>query len=65
MGGLKHFVLIGDNNFGGLGHLANLIIVGNDFWLERHKYRGLARWEFKTMPTKPLLHIKNKIFEIK
>lgn len=31
----------------------DLIIVGKDFWLERHEYNGSEWWEFKTMPEEP------------
>lgn len=31
----------------------DLMIVGEDFWLERHEYDGYEWWEFKTMPTYP------------
>lgn len=31
----------------------DLIIVGDDFWLERHEYDGSEWWEFKTMPKEP------------
>ncbi len=32
-----------------------LKIVGRDWWMERHEYDGSESWQFKTMPTKPLL----------
>ena len=28
----------------------DLIIVGKDFWLERHEYDGSEWWEYKSMP---------------
>ena len=28
----------------------NLILVGKDFWLERHEYDGSEWWEYKSMP---------------
>lgn len=31
----------------------SLVVVGKDFWLERHEYDGAEWWEFKTLPTKP------------
>ena len=31
----------------------DLIVVGKDFWLERHEYDGSEWWEFKTMPVEP------------
>lgn len=31
----------------------SLVVVGKDFWLERHEYDGSEWWEFKTLPIKP------------
>lgn len=42
-----------DNSFGGVEIAEDLIVVGKDFWLERHEYDGSEWWEFKTMPTEP------------
>lgn len=33
----------------------DLIVVGQDFWLERHEYDGAEWWEFKQQPIKPKL----------
>ena len=30
-----------------------LLLVGEDFWLERHEYDGSEWWEYKCIPTKP------------
>jgi len=30
-----------------------LLVVGEDWWLERHEYDGSEWWEFKAMPVKP------------
>jgi len=30
-----------------------LVIVGKDWWLERHEYDGKEWWEFKTLPERP------------
>lgn len=38
----------------------SLIIVGVDWWLERHEYDGSEWWEFKTLPLKPSETIKIK-----
>lgn len=32
----------------------DLIVCGDDWWLERAAYDGSEWWEFKTMPSKPL-----------
>lgn len=42
-----------DAGFGGNEIPMDLIVVGKDFWLERHEYDGSEWWEFKTMPTEP------------
>ena len=34
-----------------------LVVVGKDFWLERYEYDGSEWWEFKTLPTKPILKV--------
>ena len=39
-----------DSSFGGVEINSTLIIVGNDFWLERHEYDGSEWFEFKTLP---------------
>ena len=49
----KNFNFIYDNGFGGEEIPMDLIIVGKDFWLERHSYDGAEWWEFKTMPVEP------------
>ena len=38
----------------------DLIIVGNNFWLERHEYDGSEWWEYKTVPTKPDVNVDFK-----
>ena len=42
-----------DNGYGGNEIPMDLIVVGKDFWLERHEYDGAEWWEFKTMPKEP------------
>lgn len=32
----------------------DLLVVGNNWWLERHNYDGSEWWEFKRLPTRPL-----------
>ena len=44
-----------DRGYGQLYIPDDLIIVGKDFWLERAEYDGSEWWEFKTMPTEPVL----------
>lgn len=31
----------------------SLVVVGKDFWLERHEYDGSEWFEFKTVPKEP------------
>lgn len=31
----------------------DFMVVGEDFWLERHEYDGSEWWEYKAMPTLP------------
>ena len=42
-----------DDGFGGTEIPDELIIVGKDWWMERHEYDGSEWWEFKEMPVKP------------
>ena len=43
-----------DNGFGSPSVAEDLIIVGKDFWLERHEYDGYEWWEYnKSIPIKP------------
>lgn len=46
-----------DEGFGGSEVAIELIVVGADFWLERHEYDGSEWWEFKSMPVKPLCKV--------
>lgn len=40
-----------DNGFGGQKVAADLIVVGDDWWLERAEYEGAEWWEYKHYPT--------------
>ncbi len=42
-----------DDGYGGNEIPMDLIVVGKDFWLERHEYDGSEWWEFKSMPIEP------------
>lgn len=42
-----------DSGFGCQEVLEDLILVGKDFWLERHEYDGSEWWEYKNMPSRP------------
>lgn len=39
-----------DEGHGGQEVADDLVIVGEDWWLERHEYDGSEWWEFKTLP---------------
>ncbi len=39
-----------DNDYGSPEIDASLVVVGDDWWLERAEYDGSEWWEFKTMP---------------
>lgn len=49
-----------DNGFGGHEVNSKLVVVGNNWWLERGEYDGSEWWEFKTLPEKPLKYQKPK-----
>lgn len=39
-----------DSGFGGEEIPVDLVVVGNDWWLERYEYDGSEWWEYKTKP---------------
>lgn len=47
-----------DGGFGGQEIATDLLVVGADFWLERHEYDGSEWWEFKRTPVKPSIEFK-------
>ncbi len=42
-----------DDGFGAPEVDFNLLVVGKDWWLERHEYDGSEWWEYKQTPVKP------------
>ena len=48
-----------DSGYGGQEIACDLLLVGKDFWLERHEYDGSEWWEFKRFPNMPEMTIKN------
>ena len=42
-----------DDGYGSPQVAQNLIIVGNNWWLERHEYDGSEWWEYKEIYKKP------------
>ena len=47
-----------DKGYGAPKVATDLVVVGKDFWLERHEYDGAEWWELKTTPKKPEIHKK-------
>lgn len=43
--------LVYDCGYGGQEISKDLVVVGDDWWLEREEYDGAERWEYKKMPT--------------
>src|SRR5580698_7580131 len=42
-----------DAGYGGNEVAGRLVIVGEDWWLERGEYDGSEWWEFKSLPKRP------------
>lgn len=42
-----------DAGYGGIEIASGLVVVGNDWWLERGEYDGSEWWEFKRLPERP------------
>lgn len=42
-----------DSGFGAAEVAQDLIVVGEDWWLERHEYDGSEWWEYKVVLSKP------------
>lgn len=49
-----------DNGYGGNEVPSDLMVVGQDWWLERGEYDGSEWWEYKTYPKKPTKKIRLK-----
>lgn len=41
-----------DSGFGGQEVSSDLVVVGSEWWLERHEYDGSEGWSFQTRPVK-------------
>ena len=39
-----------DNGFGSQEIADDLVVVGNNWWLERHEYDGSESWEYQSRP---------------
>lgn len=42
-----------DNGYGSQKVAVDLIVVGKDWYMERHEYNGAEWWEFKSIPQMP------------
>lgn len=42
-----------DNSYGGVEINSCLVVVGDDWYLERHEYDGSEWWEYKKVPIMP------------
>ncbi len=42
-----------DEGYGSTEVAEDLLIVGDNWWLERHEYDGAEWWEYKTVPNEP------------
>jgi hypothetical protein len=49
-----------DAGYGGEEVARDLLIVGENWWLERHEYDGSEWWEFKSLPIEPKAQIEIK-----
>lgn len=47
-----------DNGYGSQVIASDLIVVGDNWWLERAEYDGLEWWEFRTPPIKKAINLK-------
>lgn len=50
-----------DSGFGAPEVAEDLMLIGDDFWMERHGYDGREWWEFKKLPDVshlPMLNVK-------
>ena len=42
-----------DSGYGSTEVAEDLLIVGDNWWLERHEYDGAEWWEYKAIPNEP------------
>ncbi len=52
-----------DEGYGGNKVPMDLIIVGEDWWIERNEYDGSEWWEYKALPVRPSTVKEVKGFE--
>lgn len=60
----EHFTKIADreydSSYGTNEVYRELLVVGDDWWLERGEYDGSEWWDFKTLPVKPATNYEPK-----
>lgn len=44
-----------DSGYGAPKVAEDLLVVGDNWWLERHEYDGSEWWEYKELPARPVL----------
>ena len=54
-----------DAGYGGANVNTELVIVGDDWWLERGEYDGSEWWQFKTMPKPPAERLQLRDSDLK
>ena len=52
-----------DDGFGSQKIAEDLLVVGDNWWLERHEYDGSEWWEYKELPEKPVKYTFINILE--
>ena len=53
-----------DGGFGFAKVAQDLLIVGDNWWLERHEYDGSEWWEYKELPKEPIETIDLKALTV-
>lgn len=53
-----------DSGFGSSKVAQDLLIVGDNWWMERHEYDGSEWWEFKEIPNEPKEKIELKALTV-
>lgn len=53
-----------DSGFGSSKVAQDLLIVGDNWWMERHEYDGSEWWEFKEIPNEPKETIELKALTV-
>jgi hypothetical protein len=54
-----------DDGYGGNEIVSTLVIVGDDWWLERGEYDGSEWWEYKTLPKRAVASSPLRLSDLK